>query len=74
MVHPWVIHGKSFDVYTGYIFGISMNLNLPPLSLAAAVTAAVMMVLLVSVSFPSLVTGNNWNLGERWGLGSHQGR
>jgi hypothetical protein len=45
--------------------------NLPPLSLAAAVTAVVSR---ASLCFPSLVAGNDLNLGERWGRGSLQGR
>ncbi len=46
--------------------------NLPPLSLAAVATAAVAVVPQASFHFPSLVAGNNLNLGERWGLGSSQ--
>ncbi len=45
--------------------------NLLPLSLAAAVTAAVTVVSLASFRFPSLVAGNDLNL-ERWGRGSLQ--
>ncbi len=45
-----------------------------PSAHAAAVTAAVAVVLQASFRFPSLVPGNNLNLGERWGRGSLQGR
>jgi hypothetical protein len=48
--------------------------NLSPLSLAAAVSAAALVVPQASFRFPSLVAGNNLNLGERWGRGSLQGR
>ncbi len=44
--------------------------DLPPLSLAAAVTAAAAVVQQASFRFPSLVAGNALNLGERRGLGS----
>jgi hypothetical protein len=46
------------------------TLNLPPLLLAAAVTAAMAVVSLASFCFPSLVAGIDLNLGERWGRGS----
>jgi hypothetical protein len=125
------IHGISFDVYTWYIRGISMDIpgyswlsetrfrsrpvllvsfnehtcvgdkesciprttmaivpreraahkrlnptaaNLPPVSLAVAVTAAAAAVSRASFSFPSLVAGNDLHLGERWGPLSLQGR
>jgi hypothetical protein len=42
--------------------------NLAPLLLVAVVTAAAAVVLQASFRFPSLVAGNNLNLGERWGL------
>ncbi len=48
--------------------------NLPRLSLAAVVTAAAAVVSRASFCFPSLVAGNDLNLGERWGRGSLQGR
>ncbi len=48
--------------------------NPPLLSLAAAATAAAATVSLVSFRFPSLVAGNDLNLGERWGQGCLQGR
>ncbi len=48
--------------------------NLPPLSLAAAVTAAAAVVPQASFQFPSLVAGNDLNPSERWGRGSLQGR
>jgi hypothetical protein len=53
--------------------------NVPSLSLvaavtaaAAAVTAAAAAVSRVAFSFPSLVAGNDLNLGERWGRGCLQ--
>ncbi len=48
--------------------------NVPRLSLAAAVTAAAAAVSRAAFSFPSLVTGNDLNLGERWGRGCFQDR
>jgi hypothetical protein len=48
--------------------------NLPPLSLATAVTAAAAVVSQESFHFSSLVASNDLNLGERWGRVSFQGR
>ncbi len=49
--------------------------NVPRLSLVAAVTdAAAAAVSLASFCFPSLVAGNDLNLGERWGRGYLQDR
>ncbi len=48
--------------------------NVPRLSLVAAVTADAAAVSLESFHFPSLVAGNNLNLGERWGRGCLQVR
>ena len=44
--------------------------NLPLLSLAAAVTAAEAASSRASFRFPSLVVGNDLNLGERWAEGA----
>ncbi len=44
------------------------RLNLTPLSPAAAVTAAAAEVPWESFCLPSLVEGNNLNLGELWSL------
>ncbi len=41
---------------------------------AAAVTAAAAAVSQAAFRFPSLVAGNNLNLGERWGRGCLQDR
>ncbi len=48
--------------------------NVPRLSLVAAVTAAAAVVSLAAFRFPSLVAGNNLNLGEGWGRGCLQDR
>ncbi len=48
--------------------------NVPRLSLVAAVTAAATAVSRASFRFPSLVAGNDLNLGERWGRGCLQDR
>jgi hypothetical protein len=41
--------------------------NVPRLSLVAAVKVAAVVVSRASFLFPSLVVGNDLNLGERWG-------
>jgi hypothetical protein len=48
--------------------------NVPRLSLVAAVTAVAAVVLRAAFCFPSLVAGNDLNLGERWGRGCLQDR
>ncbi len=48
--------------------------NVPRLSLVALVTAAAAAVLLAAFHFPSLLAGNNLNLGEGWGRGCLQDR
>ncbi len=48
--------------------------NAPRLSLVVAVTAAAAAVSRVAFRFPSLLAGNNLNLGEGWGRGCLQVR
>ena len=48
--------------------------NVPRLLLVAAVTAAAAAVSRASFRFPSLVAGNDLNLGERWGRWCFQDR
>jgi hypothetical protein len=48
--------------------------NVPRLSLVAAVTAAAVAVSREAFCFPSLLAGNDLNLGEGWGRGCLQDR